>query len=62
MHRPSAADPTFNFRPLLLLAVTVFIDLLGFGLVLPNIPRYIETAVGPDHRYAAAMGGLLAAS
>ena len=59
---PGGTDPTFNFRPLLLLAVTVFIDLLGFGLVLPNIPRYIETAVGPDHAHAAAIGGLLAAS
>ena len=49
-------------RPLLLLAVTVFLDLLGFGLILPNIPRYIETAVGNDHAHAAAIGGLLAAS
>lgn len=24
------------FRPILLLAITVFIDLLGFGIVLPN--------------------------
>lgn len=50
------------FRPLLLLAVTVFIDLLGFGMVLPNMPQYIETAVGRDHAYAASIGGLLAAS
>lgn len=60
--RRSSPDPTFNFRPLLLLAVTVFIDLLGFGLVLPNIPRYVETAVGTNHAHAAAIGGLLAAS
>lgn len=56
------SDASFDFRPLLLLAVTVFIDLLGFGLVLPNIPRYIELAVGTNHRHAAAMGGWLAAS
>ncbi len=49
-------------RPLLLLAVTVFIDLLGFGLIIPNLPQYIETAVGPDHAQAASIGGLLAAS
>lgn len=49
-------------RPLLLLAVTVFIDLLGFGIILPNIPQYIERAVGADHAHAAAIGGLLAAS
>ena len=40
----------------------MFIDLLGFGIILPNMPQYIETAVGPDHRHAAAIGGLLAAS
>ncbi|GAB4462526.1 MAG: tetracycline resistance MFS efflux pump [Armatimonadaceae bacterium] len=50
------------FRPLLLLAVTVFIDLLGFGIILPNLPQYIETAVGPNHRDAAFIGALLAAS
>ena len=50
------------FRPLLLLAVTVFIDLLGFGIVLPNLPQYIEAAVGRNHEQAAFIGGLLAAS
>jgi MFS family permease len=30
--------------------------------VLPNLPRYTEAAVGLDHRHAAAVGGLLAAS
>lgn len=48
--------------PLLLLAVTVFIDLLGFGIVIPNLPRYIEIAVGQDHRHAALIGTLLSAS
>jgi MFS family permease len=60
--RPGVDTATFSFRPLLLLAITVFIDLLGFGIVLPNMPRYIETAVGTDHEQAAAVGGLLAAS
>lgn len=50
------------FRPILLLAVTVFIDLLGFGIVLPNLPQYIEGAVGPNHAHAALIGTLLAAS
>jgi MFS family permease len=50
------------FRPILLLAVTVFIDLLGFGIILPNLPQYIETAVGQNHRHAAFIGALLAAS
>lgn len=54
-------DPSV-FRPLLLLAVTVFIDLLGFGIILPNLPQYIELAAGADHRHAAFIGSLLAAS
>lgn len=66
----SETDPTGGRRgeqrllngPLLLLAITVFIDLLGFGIILPNLPHYIELAVGRDHRHAAAVGGLLAAS
>jgi MFS family permease len=58
----SAADKRTFLRPLLLLALTVFIDLLGFGIIIPNLPRYIETAVGNDHRLAASVGGLLAAS
>lgn len=54
-------DPA-AFRPLLLLAVTVFIDLLGFGIILPNLPQYVERAAGTDHRYAALIGALIAAS
>lgn len=51
-----------EFRPLLLLAITVFIDLLGFGIILPNLPQYIELATGPNHQHAAFIGSLLAAS
>jgi DHA1 family multidrug resistance protein-like MFS transporter len=51
-----------QFRPLLLLAITVFIDLLGFGIILPNLPQYIERAVGTQHQHAAFIGSLLAAS
>lgn len=49
-------------RPILLLALTVFIDLLGFGIVLPNLPQYIEQCVGHNHPQAAAIGTMLAAS
>lgn len=49
-------------RPILLLALTVFIDLLGFGIILPNLPLYIKQAVGQSAGDAAFMGGLLAAS
>jgi DHA1 family multidrug resistance protein-like MFS transporter len=50
------------FRPILLLALTVFIDLLGFGIILPNLPLYIKQAVGEANGNAAFVGGLLAAS
>lgn len=50
------------FRAIFLLAITIFIDLLGFGIVLPNLPAYIEAAVGANHEHAAFIGGLLAAS
>lgn len=59
-----ATDDGFRavFRPILLLAITVFIDLLGFGIILPNLPQYIEQAVGQDHSRAALVGSWLAAS
>src|SRR5690348_15793966 len=43
--------------PLIILAVTLFIDLLGFGLVLPLIPVYIQHFGG-----ASWIGGVLLAS
>jgi multidrug resistance protein len=56
-----AADKAF-FRPLMLLAVTVFIDLLGFGIILPNLPQYVKMAAGTDNGYAATVASWLAAS
>lgn len=60
----SVPDDGFKavLRPILLLALTVFIDLLGFGIILPNLPQYIEHAVGQDHSRAALVGSWLAAS
>ena len=46
-----------NRQALMILAVTLFIDLLGFGLVLPLIPVYITHFGG-----ASWVGGLLLAS
>lgn len=60
--RKRSADSGSVFRPILLLAVTVFIDLLGFGIILPNLPRYIQQAVGQTAGDAAFVGGLLGAS
>jgi multidrug resistance protein len=63
---PDSSLPDDGFkailRPILLLALTVFIDLLGFGIILPNLPQYIEHAVGGDHAQAAWVGSWLAAS
>lgn len=42
--------------PLIILFITLFIDLLGFGLILPNIPIYIQHYGG-----TSAIGGLLMA-
>lgn len=51
-------------KPILLLAITVFIDLLGFGIILPNLPQYVEAdpSIGADHSKAAFVGALLGAS
>ena len=43
--------------PLLIIFVTVFIDLLGFGIVLPQLPRYAE-----DFKATDDMLGLLMSS
>jgi multidrug resistance protein len=62
--KADAPDDGFKavFKPILLLALTIFIDLLGFGIVLPNLPLYIKQAVHSSDGNAAFMGGMLAAS
>lgn len=47
MDRPKAARPTRS--PLLFVFLTVFIDLLGFGIVIPLLPVYSEMyRAGPE--------------
>jgi MFS transporter, DHA1 family, tetracycline resistance protein len=41
-------------KPLLIIFVTVFIDLLGFGIVLPLLPRYGEHFLPTDIQLAGA--------
>lgn len=36
-------DEKFFTRPLLLIYLTVFIDLVGFGIVIPALPYYVES-------------------
>lgn len=61
-----AVDDGFKaiLKPILLLAFTLFIDLLGFGIILPNLPQYVEADpwVGNDHAKGALVGSWLGAS
>ena len=53
-----ALYPTLmNKRPLLILFATLFIDMLGFGLILPLLPVYVKHYGG-----APWVGGVLMAS
>src|SRR5215212_59804 len=45
--------------PLLIIFVTVFIDLIGFGIVIPVLPYYVE---GTKFHASAPVVGLLFAS
>ena len=36
-------DEKFFTKPLLIIYLTVFIDLVGFGIVIPALPYYVET-------------------
>src|SRR5690349_3811673 len=64
---PAAIEPhpTSNRSALLIVFVVVFIDLLGFGIVLPLLPRFGETYVealipgGRENRWGGAILGLL---
>ena len=48
-----------NRSPLLVIFITVFIDLIGFGIVIPVLPFYVE---GTRFNASASMVGLLFAS
>ena len=48
-------------KPLLVIFVTVFIDLLGFGIVLPLLPRYGEHFL-PDEIQASVLNGIVSAA
>ncbi|HEX6241354.1 MAG TPA: TCR/Tet family MFS transporter [Polyangiales bacterium] len=46
-------------RPLLFIFLTVLIDTIGFGIIMPVIPRLIMQIAGLDLAGAARMGGIL---
>ncbi len=45
-------------KAIFLLAPTIFIDLMGFGIVLPNLPRYIEATLPLPAGLAALLASL----
>ncbi|MEP7038779.1 MAG: MFS transporter, partial [Acidobacteriota bacterium] len=40
---PEIDDEKFFTKPLLIIYLTVFIDLVGFGIVIPALPFYVES-------------------
>ena len=57
------ADPAAAKSALLIVFLVVFIDLLGFGIVLPLLPRYADTYLAglTDTTKGAVIGGLYSA-
>lgn len=54
-----AAAPRANRRALAFIVLTVFIDMLGFGLVIPVLPMMVSTLSGREIAQATAIGGWL---
>src|ERR1041385_6677810 len=54
-----AADDKFFTKPVLIIFITVVIDLIGFGIVIPVLPYYVE---GTAFQATAFQLGLLVAS
>jgi len=42
MQETTTNNEKFFTKPLILIFITVFIDLIGFGIVLPSLPYYVE--------------------
>jgi len=41
--QPTTNKEKFFTKPLIIIFITVFIDLIGFGIVIPALPYYVET-------------------
>src|SRR5689334_13343711 len=54
-----AANDKFLTKPVLIIFITIVIDLIGFGIVIPVLPYYVE---GEAFRATAFQIGLLVAS
>lgn len=59
MQTSSTTEEKFFTKPLVLIFITVFIDLVGFGIVIPALPYYVE---GEGFRATPFEIGLLFAS
>ena len=42
--KPKTTEEKFLTKPLMIICLTVFIDLVGFGIMIPLLPYYAETA------------------
>ena len=56
---PSAGSPPASRTALLIVFLTVFIDLLGFGIVLPVMPRQVEPYLEALHASPVARGAII---
>ncbi|MEO6589536.1 MAG: MFS transporter [Pyrinomonadaceae bacterium] len=43
MHNQTTNNEKFLTKPLIIIFITVFIDLVGFGIVIPALPYYVES-------------------
>ena len=58
---PSSSAPV-NRHAVTFVLITVFLDMVGFGLILPVLPKLIETVGKVDIAHAAVIGGWMFAA
>ena len=58
----SAASAAPSRRAFLFVLITVFLDMVGFGIIIPVLPQLIETVGHVDLAHAAIIGGWMGAA
>ncbi len=59
---PQQSGKTHGKNAFLFVIVTILIDTIGFGLIIPVMPSLIETLMGLGPEEAVAWGGALTAT
>jgi DHA1 family tetracycline resistance protein-like MFS transporter len=59
---PAAGAPRASRRAIAFIFVTVLLDMVGFGLIMPVLPRLIEDVGQTDLSHAAVIGGWMFAA